>query len=163
MVNESNLVIRRVNAEAEGDYLYSLEDLSYEIINNPLVTNIYQRINRHGGQILIDHNLPANPRLLGEYSPLTNNISIYEAHNLNVKEVISTLVHESTHLDFRLGRGIKHNSQYEEYRAFCRQYLYEYGTRPTLEERRKIWEFIKIEPDYQKLPLGKNPFGVKLT
>lgn len=159
MVNEFNFVIRRINADAERNYLYSLEEISSAILKNPLATNIYQRINRHGGQILIDHNPPRNSRLLGEYSPLTNKIHIFEANNLNVKEVLSTLVHESTHIDFRLGKGIKHNSQYEEYRAFCRQYLYEYNTRPSLTERRKIWEFIKIEPDYQKLPLGKNPFG----
>lgn len=159
MASKSNFVIRRVNANADRNYLYSLEGISSEILKNPLANNIYQRINRHGGEILIDHNLPNNPRTLGEYYSTNNKIYIYEANHLNVKEVISTLVHESTHIDFRLGKGIKNNSQFEEYRAFCRQYLYEYNTRPSLTERRKIWEFIKIEPDYQKLPLGKNPFG----
>ena len=50
------------------------------------------------------------------------------------------------------------NTRYEEFRAFCRQHLYEFNGRPSLEERRKIWEFVNTDPDYKKLPQGKNPF-----
>ena len=90
-------------------------------------------------------------------------VKIYEGENYNVRQAVSTIVHESNHVDFRMRRRVKYNSQYEEFRGDVREEMYrnaadpELPVRPTLEKRYEIWEDIKKR--YPELPLGKNPFG----
>lgn len=79
-------------------------------------------------------------------------------NNMSANDAVRTMVHESTHVDYRYGRGVS-NTKYEEFRAFCRDYLYKYGERPSLEERRAIWQRLNEDPDYQKLDDGRYPFG----
>ena len=52
------------------------------------------------------------------------------------------MVHESTHVDFRMKKRIPNNTRYEEYRAFVREEMYKNSQdpgasqiRPTLEKR----------------------------
>jgi hypothetical protein len=75
----------------------------------------------------------------------------------SIKESVSTIVHESSHVR-RLERGVFESFLYEEFRAFRREALYlNEGKRPTLAERKVIWEEVKNL--YPKLKEGKNPFG----
>jgi hypothetical protein len=82
-------------------------------------------------------------------------VKIYDENNLNIKNTISTIVHESVHVESR-GKNLSY-SQYEEYRAYRREFLYRENRRPTLAERQATWEFVQKE--YDNIPVGENPFG----
>ena len=157
-MNEVNCSIRRNNAPRSGSGLYTEREVGEEISKSPVASKAYQRITRQGTDVILDSNIPSASNLDGQFDPTTNKINIYEMNHFNPKDVVTTLVHESTHVDYRYGRKIKNNTRYEEFRAFCRQHLYEFNERPSLEERRQIWEFVNTDPDYKKLPQGKNPF-----
>ena len=64
-------------------------------------------------------------------------------------------------MEYRNQRRTGNNSQYEEYRAFVREQIFRRSkkrgvqTRPSLEERRQIWE--EVKRDYFNLPQGKYP------
>ena len=84
-------------------------------------------------------------------------------NNLNVDEAVATIVHESTHVEYRNKRRILRNTQYEEYRAFVREEIYRnsqnphISTRPTMKERLDLWDLVlQLYPDLQ---IGKYPFG----
>ena len=82
---------------------------------------------------------------------------------MSAEDVVGTMTHESVHVEYRNRRRIPYNTQYEEYRAAVREQIFRNSknpniqTRPTLEERRQIWENVKR--DYHYLPQGKKPFG----
>lgn len=84
-------------------------------------------------------------------------IDLYMLNARSAKDAVEYLVHEGVHAEktarfgaFRMG------TRYEEYLAFRRQLLFNYGRKPTLQERRDIWDFINQE--YSHLPVGKSPF-----
>jgi hypothetical protein len=59
-----------------------------------------------------------------------------------------TVVHEASHIR-RAFRGAR-TTQLDEVRAFSREFLYQNGRRPTLDERAAIWE--QVRRDYPHLP-----------
>lgn len=74
-------------------------------------------------------------------------------NNGTAKEAVSALVHKSKHVRNRfLG---KVNTQYDEYQAFRREFLYTEGRRPNLQEKQDIWNM--VQKTYSDLPMEKNP------
>lgn len=74
----------------------------------------------------------------------------------SAKDAASTIVHEATH-QRRAYKGLLQKNRYEEYLAFRNEQWFERGARPTLSERRAIWE--SVNDLYPELPVGRNPFG----
>ena len=162
-IDEINYSIRKQNAPTNEQSIYDVENVGDEIVKNPLAKKAYQRINNQGSEVLIDYDRPSPSNIDGEFDPTTNKVHIYKRNNLTAKDAVGTMVHESTHVDYRYGKGIKNNTRYEEYRAAVRERMYRRSanpnieqTRPSLKERREIWE--QVNRNYSNLEVGKNPF-----
>ena len=155
-IEQVNRSIRKRNPADNSNQIYGIEDIGNEVTSDPLATRAYNRITDQGIDVFLDSEAP-DSTTSGEFYPLDFEVRIYESNNFNTQDVVSTIVHESTHVDYRFNRRIKDNTQYEEYRAFCREFLYTHKRRPNFKERRKIWETVKEL--YSNLETGKNPFG----
>ena len=75
-------------------------------------------------------------------------------NNNSAQEAVSTLVHEALHIS-RYRRGFTIPTQYEEYLAYRREFLFSKERRPSLLERKKLWD--DVQSQYEHLPLGKSP------
>jgi hypothetical protein len=148
----------RYNVDAEDVVTkYQIRSLGKEIADDPVAIKAYTRLGEMGVPINIDFGkAPVDSvsklRIVGEYVGET--IYLYPRNTKSTKELIEYLIHEGVHAERKsvmLGR-----TRYEEYLAFRRQLLYRDGRRPTLSERRDLWEWINKVYD---LPVGKNPFG----
>jgi hypothetical protein len=149
---------RRDNTFGNDNFIYDLKDLGNKILSDPFTNKVYQRITNQGTDVIIDHGIPPTSKTFGEYDPFKNTITIYDQNNLNIKDAISTLIHESVHVEQR-AKGFR-NSIYEEYMAFRRELFYQKEQRrPSLEERKDLWKTINEIPEYQTLDERKNPFG----
>ena len=159
-MDDINHSIRRHNASEGKENLYTVGDVGNEIVNNSLATKAYQRINDQGFDIRINHEYSDK---YGFTKFSTKNVEIYDANHRNAREAVGTMVHESTHVEYRYKKRIPNNTQYEEYRAAVREATYHRSnnpdkqSRPTLRERKRIWE--QIKEDYSHLEQGKHPFG----
>ena len=140
-LDDINHSIRRHNAPEGRENLYTVEDVGNEIVNNSLATKAYQRINDQGFDVRINHDYSDK---YGFTKFSTKNVEIYDANHRNAKEAVGTIVHESTHVEYRYKKRIPNNTQYEEYRAAVREATYHRSnnhskqSRPTLEERKRI-------------------------
>jgi hypothetical protein len=161
-VDESATLIRPAFHDGNIDVdRFQLRDFGSGILKDPISTSSYNHLNKHGVNLNFDTiHRPVDPlsgnTIAGEAFPKLGEVSIYRGNNPTTREAISTMVHESSHIDRHM-RGIPQNTRYEEYRAFTRQFLYDEGRKPTLSERKEIWE--DINDLYQNLPAGKSPFG----
>jgi len=58
------------------------------------------------------------------------------------KNAVGTIVHETSHgRSLQLGRPF--GTQMDEFRAFTREFLFQKGRRPTLQERTDIWQQVQ--------------------
>jgi hypothetical protein len=123
-----------------------------EFVQNPVGKAFYERLLNSDTKIKFTNGSALQDPAV--YRPRENAIRI----NLTrPQDIGSSISHELTHAA-RVERFNVKPSQYEEYRAFRSQSLYEQGgTRPTLEQRKEIWG--QVQQRYSDLPIGKNPFG----
>lgn len=155
--------IREHNAPKNNTSPYNVEDVGNEIVNNPVAFKAYQRINDQGYDVRINYDIPDEINDAGVTRRGEKNVDIWQMNNWNKEQAVGTMVHESTHIEYRHQKRRQYNSQYEEYRAFVREELYYRSknpnkqTRPTMKKRRQIWEDVKER--YPLLPQGKYPFG----
>ncbi|MBW4536112.1 MAG: hypothetical protein KME09_19430 [Pleurocapsa minor HA4230-MV1] len=162
-MDEINYSIRKYNAPTNDIGPYTVETVGNEIRNNSVATKAYQRINDQGYDVRINYDRPPEPETVARTQRDVKNVEVYAQNNYSTEDVVGTIVHESTHVEYRHKKRIPYNTQYEEYRAAVRERIYRNSknpyrqTRPTLEERRRIWEDVKR--DYSYLQQGKNPFG----
>ena len=152
--------IRTHNAPSKSQQLYTELDVWNKIIDNSVASKAYKRISEQGYQIILNYNHDTSA---GRTIHPKAIVEIFVLHNTNVDRAVGTIVHESTHVEYRNQKRNSSNTQYEEYRAFVREELYNNSknphiqTRPTMEERLEFWETVKHS--YPELPQGKNPFG----
>jgi hypothetical protein len=107
------------------------------------------QVQKLGAELILDFGLgPAG--LMGLANCARNSIRVFVRNHRSPAEVVSTLVHESSHL-WRAARGARH-SQLDEVRARSREFLHQHGRRPTLAERREIWREVEDFPSYADLP-----------
>ncbi|MGL6344636.1 MAG: hypothetical protein ACRC80_36490 [Waterburya sp.] len=160
VMDDVNYSIRRHNAPEGKRHPYTVEDIGNKIVENPVARNAYQRINNQGYDVRLNHDYDS---AFGRTKNDVKNVEVFEMNNVNADQAVGTIVHKSTHVDYRYKKGVPYNTQYEEYRAAVRETLYhrskdsDIQTRPTLEERRVIWE--DTRRDYSYLEQGKYPFG----
>lgn len=138
-----------VSATEEADPLVA-RALAHEIVSNPVAYRSYQQLQKQGTIVEL-HFGPAPARTMGEAHPPYNVVQIYVRNHANVKELASTLVHESSHIH-RAARG-NVTSLLDEVRARSREVLYRTGRRPTGAERRAIWRQVEGMAEYDGLPV----------
>jgi hypothetical protein len=124
------------------------------IAENPVARRSYARLQEQGTDVVYINDPEFGSS--GLWNPHRNTVTINLADNLSPSEITSTLIHESSH-QTRFFRGFSTPTQYEEFLSFRREALFEFGRRPTLIERRSIWDAIGRTPEYQNLPVGKVP------
>lgn len=150
--NGNSAKIGIVNAQNELDPLLA-KRVGMEISNNPLATRAYSQIQKQGTEMKLDFGNPPSNRTFGQYDYNRNKVEIFMQNNGTAKEAVSTMVHESRHVKNKfLGKA---NTQYDEFRAFTREFLYTEGRRPNLKERIDIWDMVK--KNYPDLQMEKNP------
>jgi RHS repeat-associated protein len=139
---------------------YTIRQIGMAIADKQLASRVYSRLQDYGVEVFVD--VKSRPfkspgvSIAGEATPHLYRIDIYLQNNRNTNEAVSTLIHEASHMD-RAYRGIPQNPRYEEYIAFRREALYNLGIKPTLQERKVIWE--NVNALYSDLPVGKSPFN----
>jgi hypothetical protein len=138
---------------------FTIRHFGTAISESELATKVLGRMQYNGISIKLDFKTrPISSEgypLGGEATPYLYRIDIYMQNQSSAKSAVSTLVHESSHIDRGL-RGIPQTTRYEEYVAFRREFLYNKGRRPTLQERRNIWQ--AVNELYTDLEVGKSPF-----
>jgi hypothetical protein len=135
--------------------MYSASTLGDPILANKFSSIASERINRSQFTTILDYTDDVAHGLAGETNRNARTVRIYYANNMSPKEAISTLVHESVHVERRT-KGIIRNSLYEEYLAFVREEIYKNnGRRPSFEKRIEIWD--KIKDYYGDLDELKDP------
>jgi hypothetical protein len=148
--------IRKRNSADKSNKIYDVQRVWDKITENVLALKAYHRIVDQGVIVFLESNPLDFSATMGEFDRIKHEVRIYESNNLNAEEVISTMIHESVHVDFRLKKAIKSNSKYEEYKAACRSFLYDIKRRPSFSERRQIWT--DICELYPALDIYKTPF-----
>jgi hypothetical protein len=122
--------------------------------NNPVATRAYAQMQRTGTDVTLDFGRPPDNKTFGIFERFQNRSRIFMQNNRTADEAVSTMVHESSHAK-RSFLG-KIHSQYDEYRAFRREFLFQTGRRPTLTERQNIWR--AVQEDYPNVIRERNPF-----
>jgi hypothetical protein len=107
--------------------------------------------------VILDFGTPP-PNLLGQANSVSGTATIFMQNNVDAEEAVSTLVHESSHFDTLANRPELFNTQYDEYLAARREFLFSNdGARPSLMQRQQIWN--GVQQRYSNLPVGRNPFN----
>lgn len=138
---------------SEGDRVFA-QVSGRTIAENPVARRSYARLQEQGTDVVYIND--ADFGYAGLWDPHRNRVTINLAANQSPAEITSTLIHESSH-QTRFFRGFETPTRYEEYLSFRREALFNLGRRPTLPERRIIWDEIGRTPDYQRLPTAKVP------
>jgi hypothetical protein len=143
-----------VNYQSELDPFIARQ-VGTEISKSPVASRAYSQMQKFGTEVKLDFGKPPEKNLFGRYGYGKNKVEVFMQNNGTAKEAISTIVHESKHVKNKfLG---KFNTQYDEYQAFRREFLFTEGRRPTFQERQVIWN--RVQKDYADLPMEKNPFS----
>jgi hypothetical protein len=126
---------------------------------NPVATRAYAQMQRTGTDVTLDFGKPPGNGLFGYFENQYNRATVFMRNNGTAKEAVSTMTHESSHARRFFRNGIRQSTQYEEYRAIRREFLFNFGRRPTLFERQGIWN--DAQTRYPDLEIGHKPFGGK--
>lgn len=118
----------------------TLEQMGKEIASNPVARRAYAQVQKHNTEVVLDFKTTAK-QAMGEADWLKNQIVVYVAKHPNAKSAVSTMVHETSHIQ-RFSRGHT-NDLYDEYRAHAREFLYEHGRRPNTIDRHILWRHVR--------------------
>jgi hypothetical protein len=123
--------------------------IARSIAADPIADRSFAQLERHGTKVVLELGLGPS-RLLGKADVCRNVVTIFVRNHRSAHEIVSTLVHESSHIH-RHFRGSP-PSRLDEVRARCRAFLYEAGRRPTRSERLAIWQEVDELVEYADLP-----------
>lgn len=131
--------------EVSGDIdKYVARRIGHLILENPVSSRAYQQIQKGGVRIKLSFGNPPNESTRGITDSYNRIVTIYVKNTVTTERTIQTIVHESRHIKRAdKGKGKNIGTQYEEFLAFCREFLYTYNRRPTKSEREEIWGRIK--------------------
>lgn len=133
----------RITARALTEPLdqITLRKVGEELASNPIARRAYQQLQRQGTNVVFDFGPPPLDADMAIAMPRANLVVIYVRRHESVKDVVASLVHESSHIH----RGFRGNviTRLDEVRAFSRQFLYENGHRPRLADRAEIWKHVR--------------------
>ena len=132
--------------------------------DNPIALKAYSRLQNLDAEVYLDFTTLAKAgdgsTLYGKTTVYNDSrlprVDIYMLNHKSGEHAAMTLIHEGKHVERALG-GFALGTRYEEYLAFRRELVAIHRRKPTLEERRKLWEF--VNQTYSHLPVGKSPFG----
>ena len=138
-------------------------DLLTQIYKNKVSMRSYQQMNDHGVDIIFKYDSGIDD--LAAYYPNSRRIELYpaniEAAALELghdpaKYAARIFTHEAKHVR-RDALGVLTETRYDEYLANTREYLFQFGRRPNLAERGRIWQ--NVSSEYSHLDVGKRPVG----
>lgn len=156
-IAEDKEVILRIRTRNITDSVevFTARDLGTRIANDPIAYRAYRQLQRSGTDVVIDFGEPVTGEATGN-AGVVGEVQIFARNIQSPQEAIATVVHESSHVR-QLELGIQRyfgNTQYNEYRAFRREFLYWNGRRPTSPERASIGEVVR--KCYSNLPEGRS-------
>jgi hypothetical protein len=82
------------------------------------------------------------------------NITIFKQNALTLELGTLAIVHESSHAT-AVARGKVIGTQIDEYHAFRREFLFQYGRQPLLKERLALFKL--VQERYSDKPIGNVP------
>lgn len=133
----------RITARNLGDGLdeITLRRIGEEIAKDPVASRAYRQMQEQGTEVIFEFGSAPLGADMARAFPNSNRILIYVQKHESTKDVVASLVHESSHIH----RHFRGNTitRLDEVRAFSRQFLYTEGRRPTLADRAKIWRFVE--------------------
>lgn len=130
---------------------YLTREFGRIVAENPVAYRSYQQLVRHGTSVILDFSPNPLVRDAGLAFPHLNEVVIFMANNVTAKEAASSLAHEAQHMQ-RFWRGLRINTQIDEYRSALREHLFSRGSRPTAVERVAIRK--AVNERYAHLPKG---------
>jgi hypothetical protein len=119
------------------------------VARDPVASRAYAQLQQRGTMVTLDFGAPPASNIAGRARPVRGQVDIFMRNARSLRDAISTLVHESSHI-VRASRGGRIATLHDEYMAFRREFLFEHGRRPTLLEREGIWK--TVEERYPDLP-----------
>ena len=118
------------------------------ISDNPMASAAYRQLQRRGIPVTLDFGVaPRGLQGLGG----SHGATVFMRNHSSAQEAVSTFVHESRHA-IGASRGANQNTQWAEFMARGREFLYMYARRPTAVERLRIWQDILAHEEYRALP-----------
>jgi hypothetical protein len=132
-----------------GSIRIDLRRIAPLIAADPIAFRSFRQLERHQTELVLDLGLGPS-RLMGKADVTRNIVTIFVRNHRSAEEIVSTIVHESSHIH-RHFRGSPH-TRLDEVRARCRAFLYEEGRRPTRAERLEIWREVDELVEYADLP-----------
>jgi hypothetical protein len=142
-----------VNMQSELDPFIARQ-VGTEISKSPVASRAYSQMQKFGTEVKLDFGKPPKG-MFGRFLRNENKSEIFMRNNNGAKETVATICHESCHgRSLQLGRGF--GSKFDEFRASTREFLFTEGRKPTLLERKRIWQ--NVEKKYWDMFLEKNPF-----
>lgn len=127
----------------------TVKQVGEAILSDPVARRAYAQLQAHGTEVVLEFGAPElGAATFGEANRRLNRVTVFVRMHRSASEVVSTLVHESSHVHrhFRGGRA----TQADELRAFAREFLYDNKRRPTLAERATLRA--QVARDYSHLP-----------
>ncbi len=128
-----------------------VQAIGQAIVSDPVAYRAYQQAIAQGAQIVFEYG-PAPRGVLGYYFRDLNRVEIYMRNNTSLRETVSSVVHEASHVH-RHFRGNVRTTQLDEVRARAREFYFQFRRRPTLKERRAIWEEVRSLEIYEDIPV----------
>jgi hypothetical protein len=133
---------------------FSVADFGNIVAANPVAARSYRQLQQSGTNVVLDNSIQGFSAT-GRARLGLSEVEIYTQNVESVEDAVATMIHESRHIsDYQ--RGILDpfkNTHLDEFRAFRREFLYNYGRRPTLNERLDIRK--SVEDLYPGLPSGR--------
>ena len=118
------------------------------IIDDPFLSRIRSQLERYDVSVRYNYDSVSHNNF-GETTKYLDGgieIDIFKQNAFTTRDSLATYVHESSH-GIAAARGRKIGTLADEYQAFRREFLFKKGRRPSLEERRTLFQYVQDEYD----------------
>jgi hypothetical protein len=144
LAQEGTEALPKITMEPGTRSYFRAQDFGNAVANDPLASRAYSIMQRNGVDVSLYNG--GNNGLAGAYEPYKAKVGINTFYNPTVKDAMSTLVHEGTHVKFEgnvgNGWGLR-GPQKGEYAARALEFYYNEGRRPNAAERALIQKEIR--------------------
>jgi len=153
-LSDDLVVANKIQFSSVSDELDSFVGLrtGQLVTENQVASRAYSQLQQYGVDVHLEFGLPPSANIWGQtVQGLDRSVSvwIYMQRTMTAQNTAGTLVHESSEVA-RIMRGLRVNTQYSEFLAARREFLFYMGRKPTLQERGVIWH--DVQRAYPELP-----------
>ncbi len=145
--------IKNISTELD---LYLLKLDSQAVIDHPFLARVRKQLEQYDVQLTYDFSLSSYEKHGTTTQTLDGhiNITIFKQNAMTVEQGTLAIVHESSHA-IAVARGQVIGTQIDEYRAFRREFLFQYGRRPSLIKRLELFKL--VQERYSDQSVGQLP------